>query len=136
MDGVKANTTVKMGSDRAFGVVFFIFFVVIGLLPLFNNNQPRIWSLVTGAVFLLVALFVPKLLRPLNRVWFYVGIGLHHVVNPIIMGILFFVTVTPMGLVMRMARNDPLRLKKDESAKSYWIKKDMESNKETLKRQF
>ena len=136
MDGLRSNTTVQMGTDRAFGFVFVGVFVIVGLLPLVNQNLIRGWSLLTAGVILIVTLVFPGCLRPFNRLWFYFGLGLHRVVSPIILALLFFVGVTPLGLVMRPFRRDPLGLKKDSKRVSYWIAKEMETSKETLKRQF
>ncbi|MBI1986030.1 MAG: hypothetical protein HYW28_06790 [Rhodospirillales bacterium] len=117
------DAAVKAGSERAFGVVFAVVFTVVGLWPLIDGGAVRIWALVVGALVAAAAVFAPVVLRPLNRLWFLLGMTLHKVVNPLVMGFLFYLTVTPMALFMRLAGKDPLRLKFDRQAKSYWIER-------------
>ncbi|HTH17378.1 MAG TPA: SxtJ family membrane protein [Magnetospirillum sp.] len=114
---------VQMGSERSFGLVFAAFFVLVGLWPLKNGGEVRVWALGAAAGFLLAALVAPKALKPLNLVWFKLGLALHKVVTPVVMGLLFFVTVTPVGLLMRATGQDPMRLKRDPKARSYWIER-------------
>jgi hypothetical protein len=115
---------VKQGSDRAFGLVFAAFFALIGLWPLIGGEGVRGWAIGLALAFLLVALSRPALLNPLNRGWFLFGLLLHRIVNPLVMGLLFFGTVMPIGLLMRLFGKDPLRLKFDSTAESYWITRD------------
>jgi predicted membrane metal-binding protein len=115
---------VQMGSERSFGIVFAVVFAVIGLFPLIGSAQPRWWALAVAAAFLALALVYPALLRPLNRVWFRFGLLLHKITNPVVMGLMFFGTITPVALIMRIAGKDPLRLKLDRAATSYWIERD------------
>lgn len=115
--------SVKMGSDRGFGYVFTVVFLIIACIKYFAG-QALEWVLVWSALAVLtlgIALFVPKALRPFNIIWFRFGLLLHRVVNPIIMGLMFFVAVTPVGLLMRMFNARPLSLKFDPDAESYWI---------------
>jgi predicted membrane metal-binding protein len=112
---------VKIGSDRSFGFVFAAVFAVVASLPLVRGAPVRWWALALAAAFALAALAAPRLLRPLNRIWFKFGLVLHHIVNPIIMGAIFFLAVTPMSLVMRALGKDPLRLKLDPGSATYWI---------------
>jgi predicted membrane metal-binding protein len=112
---------VKIGSDRSFGFVFAAVFVVIASLPLVRGAPVRWWAVALAAAFALAALAAPSLLRPLNRIWFKFGLALHHIVNPILMGAIFFLAVTPMSLVMRALGKDPLRLKLDRRSATYWI---------------
>lgn len=112
---------VPIGSDRSFGLVFAAVFAVVGLAPLVHGRELRPWALGLAAAFLVLALVAPRALRPLNRVWFRLGLALHHVVTPVVMGLLFFLTVTPMGVLMRLSGKDPLRLKRDSQATSHWI---------------
>ena len=112
---------VKIGSDRSFGFVFAAVFVVIASLPLVRGAPVRWWALALAAVFALAALTAPSLLRPLNHLWFKFGLVLHHIVNPIVMGAIFFLAVTPMALVMRTLGRDPLRLKLEPAGATYWI---------------
>jgi len=115
--------TVRGSSDRSFGLVFAAVFAVIGLWPLLGDGGIRIWSLAISLVFLATAMLRPMLLAPLNRLWTRFGLLLHHVVNPIIMALLFYLVVTPTGLVMRALGKDILRLRFDRQAKSYWIER-------------
>jgi len=114
---------VKSSSERAFGIVFAVVFSIIGLFPLLHGNAVRWWSLVVAAVFLALAYLAPRALAPLNRVWLKFGLLLHAIVNPVVMAFLFFSTVTPIGLIMRAMGKDPLRLKLDAGAKTYWIER-------------
>ncbi len=109
------------GSNRALGLVFAAFFAIVGLYPLFFGGAPRLWALVAGAVFLLAALAMPAVLAPLNRAWTKLGLVLHKVVNPIVLGIMFYLVVTPTGLLMRLFGKDSLKLKFDRNVDSYWI---------------
>ena len=118
------DEVVKGSSDRAFGVVFTILFLVIGLAPLIGSSPVRIWSLILAAVILSIALIRPVLLAPFNRAWMKFGLLLHKITNPIIMGLIFFLAVTPTALIMRALGKDPLRRKLDPSAKSYCIDRD------------
>jgi hypothetical protein len=120
-EGLSHGRKVEMGSERSFGLVFTAVFALICLAPLKSGGEPRLWAGGIGAVFFAVALLRPALLKPLNRVWFLIGMALHHVVTPVVMGLLFFLTVTPMALLMRLCGKDPLRLKRDPAATSYWI---------------
>jgi hypothetical protein len=112
---------IQRSSDRSFGFVFAAVFFIIGLLPLLAGRSAYIWLLVIGAGFLLVALAAPTLLAPLNRLWGRFGLLLHRVVSPLVLGIMFFLVVTPTALLMRVFGKDPLRLKFDNAASSYWI---------------
>ena len=127
----------KLGSERAFGVVFAAVFAAIGLWPLVAGGAVRAWALGVGVAFFVVALARPALLRPLNRLWFRFGLLLNRIVNPLVMGLLFFLTVTPIGLVMRALGKDPLRLRFDRGARSYWIERQPPGPApETMRQQF
>ncbi len=108
-------------SDRSFGVVFAIFFLVVALLPLWSREAARTWALVASGAFLAGALVAPRALRPLNRAWMLLGGALHRIASPVALAILFYGVVTPTALVMRLAGKDPLRLRRDPQARSYWI---------------
>lgn len=112
-----------VGSDRKFGLLFFVVFLMVGLFPLLAHHEIRIWGLIVSGLFLVAALVVPRALRPLNVVWMRLGWVLNKIVSPIILGALFFLAVMPMGLFMRLRGKDLLRLKLDPSAKSYWIER-------------
>lgn len=120
----KAKSDVKQGSDKGFGLVFAAFFAIIGFWPILKGEEIRLWALILAALFLVVSFVRPQLLKPLNRVWFLFGLLLHKIVSPLIMGLLFFLTVTPTALVMRALGKDSLRLKRDPNATSYWILRD------------
>ena len=114
---------IKLPSNRNFGIVFFIVFLIIALWPLLKQNETRIWSLIISFIFFVLGLINSRLLTPLNKLWFKFGIFLGNIISPIVMGIVFFLVVTPTGLIMRFFRKDILRLKKN-SNDSYWINKD------------
>lgn len=124
------------GSDRSFGLVFAAAFVLIALWPLWDGRGPRWWALAAAAAFLVLAVAAPRLLRPLNRLWHRFGLRLAGMVSPIVLGLLFYFVVTPMGLVMRMAGKDPLRLQWQPEADSYWIEREPGPKPETMKNQF
>jgi len=101
-----------------------VVFAVVGLWPLLDGATVRVWALVLAAALLAAGLFAPVLLRPFNRVWFLFGLALHKIVNPLVMGLLFFLTVTPMALILRALGKDPLHRTFDPDAASYWIKRE------------
>jgi Saxitoxin biosynthesis operon protein SxtJ len=108
-------------SDRSFGLVFAVAFAFFGLIPLLHGKPLRLWYLAASAVFLLLALTVPSVLHPLNGLWMRVGLLIGKVTNPIITGLMFFLVFTPAALVFRLLGKDPLRIKLDTAATSYWI---------------
>ena len=112
---------VEGSSNRSFGLVFAAAFFVVAFWPLFHSESPRWWARGESVVFALVALVRPALLARLNRLWTKLGVLLGAIVSPIALGILFYGILTPLGVVARMAGKDPLRLKRDTSAQSYWI---------------
>lgn len=114
---------IKAGSERAFGFVFAVVFTVIGLWPLAGGDDARRWAVGAGVGFLIAALVAPASLKPLNRLWFRFGMLLHRVVNPLVMGLLFFVTITPMAWGLRLLGKDPLNRKFDRAAETYWIER-------------
>ncbi len=127
----------KPGSERGFGIVFAVVFALIGLWPLVGGGPVRLWALAGGGIFLAAGLFFPIVLRPLNRIWFLFGMALHKIVNPVVMGLLFFLTVTPIALIMRAMGKDPLHRKFDPDAKTYWIERDPAGPApETMRQQF
>ena len=124
---------IKISSNRSFGIVFFIVFFLIALYPLINNEEIRIWSLIISLIFLILGLINSRILNPLNKLWFKFGILLGKIVSPIIMGIIFFLVVTPIGFIMRILGKDVLNLKFNAN-KSYWIEKTGPKSK--MKNQF
>ena len=113
---------IKISSNRSFGIVFFIVFLLIAFYPLIYNGEIRIWSLIVSLIFLILGLINSRILTPLNKLWFKFGILLGKIISPIIMGIIFFLVVTPIGLIMRFLGKDVLNLKFNAN-KSYWIEK-------------
>ena len=124
---------IKISSNRSFGIVFFVVFLLIGLYPLINADSVRIWSVIISLIFLILGLMNSKILNPLNKLWFKFGILLGKIISPLIMGIIFFFVVTPIGILMRLFKKDILRLKKNKE-KSYWIQRNKKIN--SMKRQF
>ena len=124
---------IKISSNRSFGIVFFIVFLLIALYPLLKGNDLRIWSLVISFVFLALGLINSKILLPLNRLWFKFGLLLGRFISPLIMGIIFFVVVTPIGIIMRLLKKDLLNLKYNKK-ETYWI--DKTGPKSKMKNQF
>ncbi len=113
---------IKLSSNRSFGIVFFIFFLLVALYPLLNNEEIRLWSLIISFLFLFLGIFNSKILTPLNKIWFKFGIFLGKIVSPVVMGAIFFFVVTPTGLLMKLFKKDILNLKLNNK-KSYWIEK-------------
>ena len=102
---------IKIGSNKSFGIVFFIVFFIIALFPLINEGEIKIWSLIISIIFLILGLKNSKILSPLNKIWFKFGIFLGKIISPLIMGIIFFLVVTPIGILMRIFKKDLLNLK-------------------------
>ena len=125
---------VKIGSNRNFGLVFFMVFLIISLWPLTYEGPIRIWSVNVSLVFLILGLIKPILLAPLNKLWFKFGMILGGIVAPFIMGVIFFLTVAPIGLLMKIMGKDLLNIKYDKKKNTYLIKRDVPIG--TMKRQF
>ena len=124
---------VKISSNRSFGIVFFVVFLLIALYPLINSEEVRTWSIIVSLIFLILGLINSKILSPLNKIWFKFGIYLGKIISPIIMGIIFFLVVTPIGLIMRLLKKDLINLKYNQN-ESYWIEK--KGPKSKMKNQF
>ena len=124
---------IKVGSNKSFGIVFFVFFLIIGLYPLINEGNIRIWSIVISIIFLILGLVNSQILTPLNILWFKFGMLLGRFVSPIVMGLVFFLVVTPTGLIMKLFNKDLLKLRKNKNS-SYWIKRP--ETKSEMKNQF
>ena len=127
------NNKIKLGSNRSFGIVFFVVFLLIAIYPFTYAGEIRIWSLIISGIFLILGLFDSKILSPLNKIWFKFGLFLGKIVSPLIMGIIFFFVVTPIGFTMRLLGKDVLNLKYNKN-KSYWIEKNGPKSK--MKNQF
>jgi hypothetical protein len=124
---------VKISSNRSFGIVFFVVFLLIAFYPLTNQADIRIWSVIVSLIFLSLGLLNSKLLTPLNKIWFKFGIFLGKIVSPLIMGLIFFAVVTPIAFLMRILKKDLLNLKFSKN-NSYWIEKSGPKSK--MKNQF
>ena len=122
----------KISSNKSFGIVFCIFFLIIAFYPLLNNGEYRLWAIIISLLFLILGLVNSSILTPLNLIWFKFGMLLGRIVSPIVMALVFFCTVTPIGLIMRLFRKDLLNLKKNNK-KSYWIER---KSKSEMKNQF
>ncbi len=115
---------IEVGSEKSFAIVFAIVFALIAAIKTYSTSGASTWIYVFCAgslCFLVIAFTKPAIVRPLNILWFRFGLLLHAVINPLVMGLLFFVTVTPVGLIMRVCGKRPLNLKLDAESKSYWI---------------
>ena len=128
------NSKIKINSNRSFGIVFFFVFLIISLWPLTNENPLRVWSIFVAIIFLILGLMNSKLLTPLNILWFKFGKLLGFIIAPIVMGIVFFVVITPTGLIMKIIGKDLLNNKYNNKIKSYWINRG--KLKSTMKQQF
>ena len=124
---------IKISSNRSFGIVFFVVFLLIALYPLLKGSDLRIWSLIISFIFFALGLINSNLLTPLNKLWFKFGLFLGKIISPLIMGIIFFIVVTPIGIIMRLLKKDLLNLKYDKKD-SYWIEKTGPKSK--MKNQF
>ena len=127
------NKKIKIGSNRSFGIVFFVVFLIISIWPLLDEKELRYWSLIVSFIFLILGILKSNILTPLNKVWFKFGILLGNIISPIIMAFVFFLVVTPISLIMKIFGKDILNLKKNKNS-SYWIKKDKQSG--TMRKQF
>ena len=124
-------------SNRSFGFVFAIVFGVIAAWPLLDGESIRWWAAAICGIFTLIAVIAPKWLAPLNRVWTSFGELLHRLTNPLILGVIFFGTITPMAVIMRACRKDLLRLRRRPNATSYWIERaPNEPSPKSMKHQF
>ena len=131
---MRNNSKIKVNSNRSFGIVFFFVFLIISLWPLTNENPLRVWSIFVAIIFLILGLMNSKLLTPLNKLWFKFGLFLGSIISPIVMGIIFFLVITPTGFVMKIIGKDLLNKKYDKKKKSYWISRS--KTKSTMKQQF
>ena len=123
----------KIGSNRSFGIIFFVVFMIIALWPLLNSENVRIWSLIISIIFFFLGILNSNLLTPLNKLWMKFGLLLGKVISPAVMAVIFFGVVTPTGLIMRIFGKDVLNLKYNKN-QSYWIEK--KGPKSRMKNQF
>ena len=124
---------IKIGSNRSFGILFFVVFLIIAIYPLIYGDQLKLWSLIISIVFLFLGLVNSKILNPFNKLWFKFGIFLGKLISPLVMSIIFFLVVTPIGLLMRLMNKDLLNLRFNKNS-SYWIEKTDPKSK--MKNQF
>ena len=124
---------IKISSNRSFGIVFFVLFLLIALYPLTYSGEMRIWSAIISLIFLVLGLLNSKILAPLNKLWFKFGIFLGKIVSPLVMGVIFFLVLTPIAFLMRLLNKDLLNLKFNNE-NTYWIKKTEPKSK--MKNQF
>ena len=127
------DKNIKISSNKSFGIVFFIVFLIVSIYPIFNSGDLRIWSLIISTTFLILGLLNSSILSPLNKLWFKFGILLGSIISPIVMGIVFFGVVTPTSIIMKIFRKNLLGLKKNNK-KTYWIEKPLIKSK--MKNQF
>ncbi len=130
---MKNDKNIKISSNKSFGLVFFCVFLIISFYPIIDGGKIRYWSLIISFIFLILGLLNSSILSPLNRLWFKFGLILGSFVSPIVMGVVFFIVVTPISLIMRILGKDSLNLKKNKS-NTYWIEK--KDSKSTMKNQF
>ena len=123
MSEIASHVSTEQSSQKSFGVVFSIVFLIVALYPLINSESLRIWALVVSIIFFLLAFLAPKILVLPNKLWFKFGLLVGSIVAPIVMTLIYFVTVLPTGLIMRLLGKDLLKQKLDKNAKSYWIER-------------
>ena len=123
MSEISRHVSTEQSSEKSFGVVFSIVFLIVALYPLINSESLRIWALVVSIIFFLLAFLAPKILVLPNKLWFKFGLLIGSIVAPIVITLVYFVTVLPTGLIMRLLGKDLLKQKLDKNAKSYWIER-------------
>ena len=129
-----SNSKINISSNRSFGLVFFVVFLIVALWPLKYEEDIRLWSLVISIIFFILGVINSKLLTPLNKLWFKFGILLGSIVSPIVMGVVYFAVVTPIGVLMRLLGKDLLKTTKTKSISTYWMKRDKRQT--SMKKQF
>ena len=129
-----SNSKINISSNRNFGLVFFVIFLIVALWPLKYEEDIRLWSLVISIIFFILGVINSKLLTPLNKLWFKFGILLGSIVSPFVMGIIYFAVVTPIGVLMRLLGKDLLKTTKTKSISTYWMKRDKRQT--SMKKQF
>ena len=128
------KSKIKVSSNRNFGLVFFIVFLILGFWPITNGEEIRIWLVVISLIFLVLGMIKSKLLTPLNKLWFRFGMILGAIVAPVVKGAVFFLVVTPIGIVMKLMGKDLLNKKHNKKKQTYWIKR--KTSPGSMKRQF
>ena len=127
------SNDIKIGSNRSFGIVFFIVFLLIAIYPILSGESVRLWSLAIATIFFILGIINSSLLSPLNKIWFKFGLLLGRFISPLIMGLIFFLVVTPIALLMKLLKKDLLNLKYSKD-NTYWIVKSGPKSK--MKNQF
>ena len=130
--GLKKEIKINKKNNITFGILFFIFFLIIGLYPLISIGVIRIWSVILSLVFLIITIIRPNLFTFLNRLWIQFGFFLGKIISPIVMGLVFFFVVTPIGMLVRILKKDVMGLKRGTS--SYWINR--KDKLQSMKKQF
>ena len=123
MSETTSHIVIEQSSEKSFGIVFSVVFLIVALYPLINSEDLRIWALVASIIFFFLAFIAPKVLVFPNKLWFKFGLLIGSIVAPIVMAFVYFVTVLPTGLIMRLLGKDLLKQKLDKNAKSYWVKR-------------
>lgn len=131
---MKKKSKIKIGSNRSFGLFFFIILMIIGLWPLKNNGDLNLYVVLLSVPFLILGLLNSKLLSPLNFLWFKFGIVIGSIMAPIVMGVVFFFIVTPTGIIMKIFGKKMLDNAFDKGKKSYWINRDKQAH--SMRKQF
>ena len=129
-----SDSKIKISSNRSFGLVFFVVFLIVALWPLKYEEDIRLWSLVLSIIFFILGILNSQLLTPLNKLWFKFGMFLGSIVSPIVMGIIYFIVVTPIGMFMSLLGKDLLKTSKAKNTSTYWIKRVKKQS--TMKKQF
>ena len=128
------NNNTKISSNRSFGILFFIVFFIVSLWSLISRGDIIYWALIASLIFLVLGVLNSKFLTPLNKLWIKFGIFLGAIASPIVMGIIYFIILTPIGALMRFLGKDLLKINKSKSLTTYWINRDKQKN--TMKKQF
>ena len=128
------KSNIKMGSNRSFGLVFFVVFLILGLWPVKSGGDVNIFLILISLVFLFLAITKSKFLTPLNKLWFKFGIKLGAIIAPIVMGVVFFLVVTPIGIMMKIIGRDLINKKINKNIKTYWLNRKKAVG--SMKRQF
>ena len=129
---MKSFSNIKRKDNIIFGILFFIFFLIVGLYPLISHKPIRIWFVIISLVFLIITIIKPNLFTFLNKLWIKFGILLGKIISPIVMGLVFFFVVTPIGIFIKILKKDVMGLKRGET--SYWITR--EDKIQSMKKQF
>jgi len=129
---MQKDTIITTKNNVIFGILFFVLFLIIGLYPLKSDGPIRIWSIVLSLIFLIIIIIKPNLFTFLNKLWIQFGILLGKIISPIVMGLVFFFVVTPIGAIVRMLKKDVMGLKRSKS--SYWINR--KNKLQSMKKQF